>query len=59
MSKEDRPSVEDISSEEESNNDSTPKEPSTPLDTNQLLLVVTKWLQNIHLTDMSINSGST
>jgi hypothetical protein len=59
MSEEDRPSVEDTSSEEESDNDSTPEEPSTPLDTNQSLPVVTEWLQNVHLTDMSINGGST
>jgi hypothetical protein len=59
MSEEDRPSVEDTSSEEESDNDSTPEEPSTPLDTNQSLPVVTEWLQNVHLNDMSINGGST
>jgi hypothetical protein len=40
MSEEDRPSIEDTSSEEESDNDSIPEEPSTPLDTNQSLPVV-------------------
>jgi hypothetical protein len=34
MSKEDRLSIEDILSEEESDNDSTPEEPSILLDTN-------------------------
>jgi hypothetical protein len=58
MSEED-PSVEDTSSEEESDNESTPEEPSTPLNTNQSLPVVTEWLQNVHLNDMSINGGST
>jgi hypothetical protein len=58
MSEEEDPSVEDTSSEEESVNDSTPDEPATPLDTNQTIPVVTEWLQNVTLNDMSVN-GST
>jgi hypothetical protein len=53
MSEEDRPSVEDTSSEE-SDNDSIPKEPATPLITNQTIPAVTEWLQNVTLNDMSI-----
>lgn len=58
MSEEEDPSVEDTSSEEESDNESTPEEPATPLVTNQSLPVVTEWLENVHLHDMSVN-GST
>jgi hypothetical protein len=46
-------SVNDTSSEEESSVDSTLEEPAIPLDTNQSIPAVTKWLQNVHLTDMS------
>jgi hypothetical protein len=53
MSEEDRTSVEDTISEEESDNDSTPEEPATPLETNQTIPLVTKWLQNVTLNDMS------
>jgi hypothetical protein len=53
MSEEEELSVNDTSSEEESSINSTPEEPATPLDTNQSIPVVTEWLQNIHLTDMS------
>ncbi|KAM0721483.1 hypothetical protein Q7P37_002407 [Cladosporium fusiforme] len=54
MSKDDeRPSVDDTSSEEEStDNDSTPEEPATPLNNNQSIPIVTKWLQNVHLEDI-------
>jgi hypothetical protein len=44
MSEEDRLSVEDTSSEEESNNDSTPEETAIPLETNQTIPLVTEWL---------------
>jgi hypothetical protein len=42
-------SVDDTSSEEESDNDSTPDEPATPLLTNQTLPDVTSQLDNLHL----------
>jgi hypothetical protein len=58
MSEEDRPSVEDTSSEEESDNDSTPGEPATPFETNQAIPLVTEWLQNVTLNDMP-QAGST
>lgn len=57
MSEEEEPSVEDTSSEEESDNESTPEEPATPLVTNQSLPLVTEWLENVHLNEMS-NNGS-
>jgi hypothetical protein len=53
MSKEEELSINDTLSEEESSIDSTPEEPATLLDTNQSILVVTEWLQNVYLTDMS------
>jgi hypothetical protein len=43
MSEEDRTSVEDT----------TPEEPATPLETNQTIPLVTEWLQNVTLNDMS------
>jgi hypothetical protein len=56
---EEDPSVNDTSSEEESDNDSTPEEPATPLDTNQSIPLVTHWLQNVTLDDMSVNGLTT
>jgi hypothetical protein len=53
MSEEEELSVNDTSSEEESSIDSTLEEPATPLDTNQSILAVTEWLQNVHITNMS------
>ena len=58
MSEEEDPSVNDTSSEEESDNDSTPEEPATPFDTNQSIPVVTEWLRDVRLSDMS-QAGST
>ena len=58
MSEEEEPSVEDTSSEEVSDNESTPEEPASPLVTNQSLPLVTEWLENVHLNEMS-NNGST
>lgn len=59
MSEEEQLSVNDTTSEEESSdNDSTPDEAATPLDTNQSIPVVTEWLRDVHLNDMSTN-GST
>lgn len=57
MSKEEDPSVEDTSSEEESDNDSIPEELATPLNTNQSIPVVTEQLQSVTLNDMSINGS--
>jgi hypothetical protein len=56
---EEDPSVNDTSSEEESDDDSTPEEPATPLDTNQSIPLVTNWLQNVTLDDMSVNGSTT
>ena len=53
MSEEEEPSVNDTSSEEESSIDSTLEEPAIPLYTNQSIPVVTEWLQNVHLNNMS------
>lgn len=46
-------SVNDTSSEEESSDDSISNDPATPLDTNQPVPIVTEWLRDIHLTNMS------
>ena len=59
MSEEEDPSVNDTSSEEESSVDSTPEEPAIPFETNQSILLVTNWLQNVTLDDMSVNGSTT
>ena len=46
------------SSSDESDEEITPDELATPLITNQSIPIVTEWLQNVHLNDMSVN-GST
>jgi len=58
MSKEE-PIVDDTLSEEESDNNSTPEEPTTPLDTNQSIPIVTEWLAEVTLNDMSVNGSTT
>jgi hypothetical protein len=52
-------SVNDTSLEEESNDNSTPEEPAMLLDTNQSIPLVTHWLQNVILDDMSVNRSTT
>jgi hypothetical protein len=53
MSKGEEPSVNNTLSKKESSIDSTLEEPATPLNTNQSILAVTKWLQNFYITNMS------
>jgi hypothetical protein len=59
MSDEEEPSVNDTLSEEESSIDSTPEEPTMPLYTDQSIPLVTNWLQNVHLNNMSVNGSTT
>ena len=47
------------SSSDESDDEITPDEPATPLITNQSIPVVTEWLQNVHLNDMSVHGSTT